>query len=65
VALYWSAAPPWLASTSACAAAISATGKSSGAGRPPANESTSGCSATLRISRTADGGISIMRRAKR
>ena len=55
--LYWSAAPGLLRRTASKAWASSRAGKSSGAGRPPANDSTSGRSATLRISRTADGFI--------
>src|SRR6218665_65074 len=44
---------------------MASTGKSSGAGSPPANESTSGRSATLRISRTAEAFMSDLRWASR
>ena len=54
VVLYCSAAAPSRANTSACALASSSIGNVSGAGRPPANERTSGRSVTLRISRIAD-----------
>lgn len=51
---YCSAVGPYFASTRSHAAAISATGKSSGAGDPPANAIIPGRDMCFRISRMAE-----------
>ena len=54
---YWRARAPNALSVRSAATRISSTGKSSGAGSPPANEIMSGRSVSLRISRIDDGFI--------
>jgi len=51
---YWSATCPYFAKTFRLAVSISARGKSSGAGNPPAKEITSGREVIFRISRIAE-----------
>ena len=52
--LYWSAAAGASRSTRSAAARMRSAGNVAGAGRPPANEMTSGRSVTFRISRMAE-----------
>ena len=62
---YWRAAGPSDESTASQERATASTGKSSGAGSPPAKEMTSGAAVTLRISRMALGLSAVVRAAKR
>src|ERR1039458_1748037 len=62
---YCKAPGPPSRSTRSQAVRTSSTGKSSGAGRPPAKEMISACSVTLRISRIVEGRMALMRRANR
>ena len=61
---YCRARGPMSASTRPAASAMSPTGNSSGAGKPPAKEMMSGRSVTFNISRIDDGFMADMRFAK-
>src|SRR5680860_357366 len=65
VAPYWSAAAPCPDKTRSAASRIASSGNSSGAGRPPAKDVTSGRVATLRISLMAEEVTPLVLSARR